>query len=183
MTTEARAAVADRFARRIGRESLDLRTVVLELSRIPYGRPPVLSPDGVVDAWCGTCSTKHMLLAVLAPACEPPHPVELWHRPYTVTRAFAVRPWGPEVAAVVPPDGLVDVHTFAIVGIEGRAVRIDVTFPLEDWDGRSDIPLACGDGTDVRAGPDPLATKAELVARLCDEAVREPFIAALARSS
>jgi len=181
MTTEARAPVADRFAERIGCDSLDLRTVVGEVSRIPYGRPSELSADGVVSEWCGTCSTKHMLLAVLATACERPHPVRLWHRPYRLTRSLAIELFAPQVAAAVPADGLVDVHTFATIGIEGRAVQVDVTFPIEDWDGSSDLPLACGDGTDVPAGPAPLETKADLVARYCDPALREPFIAAVAR--
>ena len=79
----------------------------------------------------------------------------------------------------MPPDGLVDVHTYAVVTIDARATQVDVTFPLTAWDGVSDIPLACGDGADQPAGCDPLASKAALVKEHCDPAVREPFIAAL----
>ena len=73
-----------------------------------------------------------------------------------------------------------DVHTYATVTVGGERVRIDVTFPGELWDGRSDMALACGEGDDYEAGADPWTLKADLVERFCDPAVREPFIAALA---
>lgn len=68
---------------------------------------------------------------------------------------------------------------YAVVTIDGRATQVDVTFPLDAWNGVSDVPLACGDGDDHPAGSDPLASKAVLVKEHCDPAVREPFIAAL----
>jgi hypothetical protein len=86
---------------------------------------------------------------------------------------------GHAVAAVVPPEGLTDVHRYATLLIGGRRVIVDVTMPLDEWDGRSNTPLACGPGEDVLAGDDPTEAKAELEARFCDPAVREPFIAAL----
>jgi hypothetical protein len=45
------------------------------------------------------------------------------------------------------------------------------------------MPLACGDGVDYPAGTRPDREKADLEARFCDPALREPFIAALAGSS
>ena len=46
-------------------------------------------------------------------------------------------------------------------------------------DGRSSLPLACGEGDDYPAGTDPDAEKRALEAQHCDLAVREPFIKAL----
>ena len=168
-----------RLDERSGSE-LDLVGTVLALSRIPYGRTTVLSSDGVLDEWRGTCSTKHLLLADIARGTWPDTAPELWHRPYLVTPALAEERWGPAVAETVPGSGLVDVHMYATLELDGRRVNVDVTFPLEGWDGRSDIPLACGEGPDHAAGDDPIVTKADLVRRHCDPAVREPFIAALA---
>ncbi len=158
---------------------MTLVDVVLEISRIPYGRPRDRSARGVIAEGRGTCSTKHLLLAqIVAERWPELHPT-LWHRVYRVTPALAEERWGREVARAVPRGGLVDVHTFAVVTIDGRATRVDVTFPLAAWDGVADIPLACGDGEDHPAGADALASKARLVEEHCDPAVREPFIAAL----
>lgn len=168
------------LAGRIGSEP-ELRDAVLAISRIPYDRPSDRTPEAVLREWRGTCSTKHLLLAHLVGERWPEHRVALWHRPYTVTRDLARERWGEGVADVVPAEGLVDVHTFATVRVDGTDVPVDVTFPLDDWDGRSPLPLHCGPGTDVPAGADPLGSKAELVAEHCDPSVREPFIAALSR--
>lgn len=43
------------------------------------------------------------------------------------------------------------------------------------------MPLACGEGVDHVAGVDPDADKRALEAEHCDAAVREPYIASLAR--
>jgi hypothetical protein len=158
---------------------VQLVDVVLEISRIPYGRPSDRSARGVSAEGCGTCSTKHMLFAEIVEERWPELQPMLWHRVYLVTPELAEQRWGMHVAGAVPPDGLVDVHTYAVVTIDGRATQVDVTFPLTAWDGVSDIPLACGDGADYPAGSDPLASKAVLVKEHCDPAVREPFIAAL----
>jgi hypothetical protein len=158
---------------------LELVDVVLDVSRIPYGRNHDRSARGVIAEGHGTCSTKHLLLAHIVDERWPELQPTLWHRVYRVTRALAEARWGAPVARVVPADGLVDVHTFAVVTVGGRATQVDVTFPLATWDGVADIPLACGDGDDHPAGPDPLATKSVLVLQHCDPAVREPFIAAL----
>jgi hypothetical protein len=158
---------------------LELVDVVLDVSRIPYGRNHDRSAHGVITEGVGTCSTKHLLLAQIVDAHWPELHPTLWHRVYRVTPGLAAVRWGTPVARVVPADGLVDVHTFAVVTVDGRATRVDVTFPLDAWDGVADIPLACGDGDDYPAGADALATKAVLVQQHCDPAVREPFIAAL----
>jgi hypothetical protein len=83
-------------------------------------------------------------------------------------------------AGLGPEADLIDVHTYATIVRDGRATVVDVTFAGEPrWDGCSDMPLACGAGTDHDAGEDAMATKADLVERFCAPAVREPFIRAL----
>lgn len=168
------------FWARTGCADLDLVDTVLAVSRIPYGRPPELSPEGVLAAWRGTCSTKHLLLAGLVEEAWPEVRLSLWHRVYTVSPRWASTRWGAEVAAAVPPAGLADVHTFARADLGSGPTVIDVTFPVEDWDRRSDMVLACGPGVDHPGGPYPLERKAALVAKHCDPELREGFIAALA---
>jgi hypothetical protein len=108
----------------------------------------------------------------------------LVHRIYRIDRDGARAWFGDGAADRVPAEGLIDVHTYATVVIDGRRTKIDVTFPSDEaWDGRSDMPLACGEGTDVAAGDDPWTQKAELVAEHCDPSLREPFIAALSQVS
>ena len=92
--------------------------------------------------------------------------------------------YGDEVAAVVPEDGLVDVHRYLLIRVGGRQITLDVTFPGgEPWDGRSSLPLACGPGEDIAAGDNPDWDKRALGARYCTPAAREPFIAALTAAS
>ena len=80
----------------------------------------------------------------------------------------------------MPQGGLVDVHRYLTVVLDGRRVALDVTFPGERWDGRSPLPLACSQGEDYEAGAHPDADKLALEERYCDPVAREPFIAALA---
>jgi hypothetical protein len=173
----------DRFLTRAGLSGdASLWELVEGVRAIPYGRPSVRTPSGVVDEWTGTCSTKHALLASLLES-RPAFELQLVHRVYRVTPSLARERFGASGAATVPDEGLVDVHTYATVLIEGRRVAIDVTFPSPVvWDGRSDMELACGPGTDVPASDDPWEQKAALIAEHCDPSVREPFIAALTSS-
>jgi hypothetical protein len=156
-----------------------LRESVLAISRIPYGRPSRLTADAVLEEGRGTCSTKHLLLVSVATTTWPSTKPALFHRIYLVTKELAAAKWDHAVARLVPPGGLIDVHTFATLAINGARVPVDVTFALESWDGVSSITLACAPGVDYSAGPDPLATKAALVARHCNPELRERFIAAL----
>jgi hypothetical protein len=169
----------NRFLTRAGLGEASLWDLVEAVRAIPYGRPSVRTPEGTIDEWVGTCSTKHALLAALLES-RPAFDVQLVHRVYGVTREFARERFGEAAAAVVPEEGLVDVHTYATVVIDGRRVAIDVTFPsVKVWDGRTDMSLACGDGEDHEGGDDPWAVKDALVKQHCDPSVREPFIAAL----
>jgi hypothetical protein len=173
----------DRLASKAGADETDFISVVVAISRIPYGRPSELTANGVLDDWRGTCSTKHLLLAEIAREGWPETALSLCHRVYRVTRGFAEHRWGSRVAELVPDDGLMDVHTFALVHSGDRTLTVDVTFPISRWNGAHEMGLACGPGDDYPVGTDVLASKAELVERWCDPAVREPFIAALARAS
>lgn len=170
--------VLEELEQRVG-DNLDLRDLVVAVSRIPYGRTSTQTSAAVVGEWRGTCSTKHLVLRDALAERWPHIAIGLWHRPYVVTRQLAASLWGSEAASYVPTGGLVDVHTFARVALGERSVQIDVTVPLAGWDGTSDVPLQSGGGEDIEAGSDPLLTKRVLVELHCVPALREPFIAAL----
>ena len=154
--------------------------VVEAVRSLPYGRPSDRSVEAMLRERTGTCSTKHLYLArVLAERFPATGPV-IVHRVYTLDRARARDLFGAGVAEVVPDDGVVDVHRYLTVAVQGSRVQIDVTFPgLPPWDGRSSMALACGAGCDYPAGSDPDADKRALERAHCDPLVREPFIAAL----
>lgn len=170
------------FAAKAGlADDATLKAVVDAVHAIPYGRPAVRSADGVIQGWRGTCSTKHALLMALLRERWPVLRPRLIHRVYRVDTASVLARYGPAVAAAVPEGGLTDVHRYMAISLGVAEVALDVTFPADArWDGRSSMPLACGDGQDFGAGNDPDADKASLEAEHCDPRRREPFIAALA---
>ncbi len=148
---------------------------------LPYGRPSDRTVEGMLRERRGTCSTKHLFLArVLADHFPETEPL-LIHRVYQLDRARAGELLGARVAEVMPEDGLVDVHRYLTIAVEGQQVTVDATFPGTAWDGRSSLPLACGSGPDYPAGEDPDTEKRMLEEQHCNAAIREPFIAALAR--
>jgi hypothetical protein len=157
-----------------------LRDVVNAIKAIPYGRPTQPTAARCVAEWRGTCSTKHLLLELVLCERWPETLPRLVHRVYRLTGADALARYGRNVAAAVPEDGLLDVHRYALILLQGRDVVLDVTFPAaDDWDGKSSMPLACGDGDDYPAGADSDQEKRNLEHRFCDPRVRETFIAAL----
>lgn len=161
----------------------DFTAVVNAAAAMPYGRPPCRTPEGALEAWKGTCSTKHTLLALVCWERFEDRQLEIWHRTYRLSPELAEILFGPGVAEKVPPQGVVDVHTYATALVDGERMPIDVTFPLDaPWGGHSPMQLRCGPGTDHAGGPNPLATKAILVMEHCDPVVREPFIEALSRT-
>ncbi|MGH3392422.1 MAG: hypothetical protein ACRDOO_26430 [Actinomadura sp.] len=172
-----------RFLERAGLSAdAGLEEVVAAVQAIPYGRPRDRTAAGVLADWVGTCSTKHALLSELIGERWPVLNPRLVHRVYRVERPMARERFGEVPAATVPDGGLIDVHRYLIITHGRRDVVIDVTFPSDQpWDGRSDMPLACGPGRDHPAGADPAADKAALEAVNCDPRVREPFIAALSQ--
>jgi len=151
---------------------------------LPYGRPSDRSVDGLLRERRGTCSTKHLFLAQALRERFPHTQPKIVHRVYRAEREQIRERYGDEVAAVVPEDGLVDVHRYLLIRVGGRQITLDVTFPGgEPWDGRSSLPLACGPGEDIAAGDNPDWDKRALEARYCTPAAREPFIAALTAAS
>jgi len=159
-----------------------LREIVEAVRAIPYGRPSERSVAGMLREGRGTCSSKHLYLHALLAERFPETEPRIVHRVYRVERDAAAARFGPAAAQAVPGGGIVDVHRYLTAVVGGRRIPIDATFPGAPWDGRSAMPLACGAGTDHPAGADPDADKRRLEAEHCDPAVREPFIAALARA-
>jgi hypothetical protein len=131
----------------------ELRDLVEKVREIPYGRASERTSAAVLAEGRGTCSTKHLLLQERARERVPDADVRLVHRVYRLTPADAEHLFGEGAAAALPVGGLVDVHTYATALVGGRRVTLDVTFPgTPPWDGRSDMPLACGPGsTSTRA--------------------------------
>jgi hypothetical protein len=175
----------DQFAERARLpDGASLRQIVDAVQAIPYGRPTSRTAQGALGEWRGTCSTKHALLAQLLRERWPETRPRLVHRVYRVLRADVLHRYGGDVASAVPEGGLTDVHRYLVMTLAGQDVTIDVTFPGDPaWDGHRSMSLACGDGRDFPAGEDPAADKAALEASHCDRQAREPFIAALTRSS
>ena len=171
------------LATRAAVDIVDLASAAVTISRIPYGRSSSASPEAVIAEWRGTCTTKHLLLAAVATEVDTTAAMRLVHRVYRLSHEDAAARWGGDVASTVPNSGLIDVHTYAQLRREDRVIPVDVTFPLEDWDGKAPTLLACMAGRDFDAGTDPVATKAELVRRWCDPPQRERFIAALTQHS
>jgi hypothetical protein len=122
-----------------------------------------------------------MFLATALAERFPETDPQIVHRVYTLDRDRACRLFGANVAKTVPEHGLVDVHRYITIMLEGQRVEIDATFPGPAWDARSPLPLACGPGQDYPAGEEPDAEKRALEEQYCDPVVREPFIAALTR--
>jgi hypothetical protein len=173
-------AVVQQFLQRAGlTPSVEIDRVVEVLRSLPYGRPQPRTEEGVVSQWKGTCSTKHMLLFRCLRELVPRSNPRLIHRVYRVTAEAAEKTFGTGAAQAVPPEGLIDVHTYLVAALDGRDVVLDVTFPGAEWDGVSNMPVAAAEGEDLPAGADPAATKAMLVEKHCDATLREPFLAAL----
>jgi riboflavin synthase alpha subunit len=157
-----------------------LLELVEAVRALPYGRPHGRSIEGLLRERRGTCATKHLFLARALAERFPQTNPQIVHRVYRAEREPIRERYGDSVAELVPAEGLVDVHRYLLIQVDGRQITLDVTFPAaEPWDGSSSLPLACGPGDDVPAGDDPDSDKQALEARYCDPIVREPFIVAL----
>jgi hypothetical protein len=163
-------------------DDASLLDLVEAVRALPYGRPSDRTVEGMLRERRGTCSTKHLFLARRLAERFPETEPQIVHRLYMLDRTRAQELFGTEVAAAVPEDGLVDVHRYLAVVLNGQRVEIDATFPGAAWDGHSSLPLACGSGEDYPAGDDPGVEKRALEEKHCDPTVREPFIAALAQA-
>lgn len=163
-------------------EDASLLELVEAVRTLPYGRPSDRTVEGMLRERRGTCSTKHLFLAQRLAERFPETEPQIVHRVYTLDRARAHELFGVQVAEAVPADGLVDVHRYITLTLNGQPVTLDVTFPGTAWDGRSSLPLACGPGQDYPVGDDPDMEKRALEQEYCHPTVREPFIAALTRA-
>lgn len=146
---------------------------------LEYGRPSDRSVEAMLRERRGTCSAKHLYLAERLGELYPETNPRIVHRVYRVRRGETAALHGPAAAALVPAEGLLDVHRYLLVDLDGEEVTLDVTFPGPPWDGRSSLPLACGEGVDHPSAGDPDAEKRRLEAEHCDRELRERFIAAL----
>lgn len=180
---EAFSITDDRLSARGYAQQLIARSIIELVERvraIPYGRPSDRTVQGMLRERRGTCSTKHLYLAQQLAQRFPTTEPEIIHRIYRLDRDRARALFGKKVAQTILPAGLIDVHRYLTIKLDGQRLAIDATFPGTPWDGASPMPLACGPGEDIRAGAHPDSDKRELEHRHCDPAIREPFIAALA---
>jgi hypothetical protein len=156
--------------------------VIEAVRALPYGRPSDRTVDGMLRERRGTCSTKHLFLARALAELFPETDPSIIHRVYVLDRDRARDLFGLDMAEVLPPGGMVDVHRYLAITLDGERISIDVTFPGLRWDGRSSLALACGPGTDYPSSGDPNIEKQQLEEQYCDPSVREPFIAALTQA-
>jgi hypothetical protein len=146
---------------------------------IPYGLPSDRTVEGTLLEARGTSATKHLLLAQLLAKRFPETQPMLVHRVYRLDRNRALSLFGAAIAATVPSEGLVDVHRYLTITVNGQRVTVDATVTGQPWDGRTSLEPACGAGSDFPAGADPDADLRALEDEHCDATAREPFLAAL----
>jgi hypothetical protein len=168
-----RAALAALF-----RPDCSLVELVEAVRALPYGRPRENTVDGMLSEGRGTGSAKHLFLAQVLAQRFPQTEPALVHRVYELDRARALELFGTAIAETVPDGGMIDVHRYLTITLEGRRIALDATLPGPPWDGRSPLPLACGPGHDHPAGADPDTDERALEAEHCDAQARAPFIAA-----
>jgi hypothetical protein len=161
---------------------MSLLDAVEAVRAIPYGRPSDRTVESMLHEQRGTCSTKHLHLARVLSEYFPDTEPQIIHRVYTLTPSRARQLFGTRVSTTIPEDGLIDVHRYLEITLNGHRTRIDVTFPGPAWDATSPLPLACDDGIDYPASDDPDADKQELEEIHCNHRAREKFIAALSNN-
>jgi orotate phosphoribosyltransferase len=154
--------------------------IVEAVRALAYDRPSERTVEAMLRERRGTCSTKHLFLAQVLAERFPETEPQIVHRVYRLDRERAEQLFGEAAAAIVPADGLIDVHRYLTITLNGQRLTVDATFAGEPWDGRSSMALACGPGDDFPAGEQPDDDKRALEEEHCNPAVREPFIAALA---
>jgi hypothetical protein len=162
------------------RQDCSLVELVEAVRALPYGLPSERTVERVLLEARGTSVGKHMLLAQLLARRLPETAPAIVHRVYRLDPARALELFGPEIAATVPEEGLVDVHRYLTIAVDGRRIELDASVPGPPWDGRSPLTPVCGPGRDFPAGADPDAEMRELELEYCDARARAPFLAALA---
>jgi hypothetical protein len=165
------------------RTDSSLVELVEAMRALPYGLPSEPTVERMLLEARGTSAAKHLFLAqVLTHRLAASEPL-IVHRVHRLERARARELFGAAIAETLPEDGLVDVHRYLTIALDGRRIELDVTVPGEPWDGRSPLALACGAGRDYPAGPDPDADMRALEREHCDTVARAPFLAALASAA
>ncbi len=164
------------------RADSSLLELVEAMRAMPHGLPSEPTVESMLLQARGTSAAKHLFLAqVLQQRFAQTEPA-IVHRVYRLDRARARELFGATIAETIPAEGLVDVHRYLTLALDGRRIELDVTLPGEPWDGRSPLALACGHGRDYPAGADPDADLGALERDHCDAPARAPFLAALARA-
>jgi len=162
------------------RPDCSLVELVEAVRALPYGLPSENTVESMLLEARGTSSTKHLFLGQLLARRFPETEPALVHRVYRLDRARALALFGPAITEAVPSEGVMDVHRYLTIALEGRRIELDVSVPGPAWDRRSPLAPACGPGRDVPVGAAPDAELAALEAEFCDAATRAPFLAALA---
>ncbi len=162
------------------REDCALVELVEAVRALPYGLPSEPTVERVLLEARGTSAGKHLLLAQLLAGRLPETEPAIVHRVYRLDPARALELFGPEIAATVPSEGLVDVHRYLTIAVEGRRIDLDASVPGPPWDGRAPLAPVCGAGRDFPAGADPDADMRTLEHEHCDTQARASFLAALA---
>ncbi len=176
LSESERAALGPLF--RLGSSAAEL---VQAVRAIPYGLPSGRTVESMLLEARGTSAVKHLFLAQVLAKRLPETQPTLVHRVYRLDRGRALELFGATVADTVPSAGLVDVHRYLTIVVDGQRVSVDASVPGPAWDGRTPIEPACGPGEDLPVGDDdPDAELAALEVEHCDATVRAPFMAALA---
>lgn len=150
---------------------------------MPYGLPSDRTVEGSLLEARGTSATKHLLLAQLLAKRAPETQPALVHRVYRLDRDRALELFGAAIGATVPSEGLVDVHRYLTIAVDGQRISVDATVTGPAWDGRTSLEPVCGPGSDFPAGADPDADMSALEAEHCDVTARAPFLEALAAAN
>ncbi len=146
---------------------------------IPHGLPGDGSVESMLLEARGTSASKHLLLAQVLAKRHPTTQPALVHRVYRLDRDRARTLFGAEIAETVPSEGLLDVHRYLTIVVDGRRVSVDATVPGAAWDGRTAVEPVCGPGQDFAAGADPDAEMTALERAHCDAQARAGLIASL----
>lgn len=164
-------------------EMSEMVELVESVHQLTYARPSERTFEAMFAEGRGTCALKHQYLAAEFAMRFPDSRPRIVHRVYRVNRDQARSLFGEHVVHAVPEEGVVDVHCYVRITLDGRDVTIDVTHPGPAWDGQRSMPVAAADGVDYVCFGNPVVEKSRLERENCDPRVREPFISALAGSA
>jgi hypothetical protein len=150
---------------------------------MPYGLPSAGTVESMLLEARGTSATKNLCLAQVLAKRLPETQPALVHRVYRLDRSRALELFGEAIAETIPGDGLIDVHRYLTLAVNGRRVSVDGSVPGPSWDGQTSMEPVCGPGRDFPAGADPDAEMAALEREYCDGEARAPLLAALGHQS